>query len=969
MSQARGHPPSDHPHSGTGVSVEIRWAEIADLATPRARTEFIDRHGELVQSAVVLGLTSLIPQLVKSDRSKALAVAEMAVMIAQRLGEAESVAQSLRAKANAHYALGQNKTAIEHHRRALRLFRSLGHDEQEARTLSSSIQPLILQGRYGQAFAAARQARKIFTEQGNRWRVARLDLNLGNIFDRQDRFAEALKCYKRAYQYLSRHEEDDPEGVAVALHNMAVLYVSHNDFRAAQTTYEKARSFAAAHDMRVLVGQADYNIAWLHYLRGDYSRAISMLRAARETCRSTGDEYHVALCHLDLSEIYLELNLIAEAAEAAEQAGASFSQLGMQYERAKSIANLAAAMSQQGNAARSLELFLQARQIFAREKNKVLPSVIDQYRALVLFGERRDPEARRLCVAALHVLQRFKLTNKAIVCRLLLARLYLRQDHPHQTNIRSAQQQCARALKSLTSMELPVLSCQAYALRGQIQAAAGHDRRSYDAYQRAKEYLDSLRNRIHAEELKISFMKDRVEIYEALVDLCMKRAHTAKVMSEIFEYIEQAKSRTLFDFLSVSRSPRLGPQAHTEHTRRIGELREELNWYFHRMEMAQLGQASRHQLTALRAESHRRERELLKLSREHVPANHHGAEVQLTATYTVHQVRGSLPADATILEYFQVQGQIVVVLLSHDRLQIVPLGAVSRMSTLLDLLHLQLSKLRLAPDYVTSFAGILLKATQTHLLDLYKLLVEPIRGSLNGGHLVVAPHGILHNLPFQALFDGQQYLIDEFTVTYAPSASVYSLCQARSAQVGEGSLVFGIPDSTVPFVQEEVEAVAACLPNSEVFLGNSATAERLRQRGPHSRFIHIATHGYFRRDNPMFSGIRLGDSYLSLYDLYQLNLPAELVGLSGCSTGLNVVAAGDELLGLARGLILAGAETSMLTQWDVQDQSSAQLMKFFYSNLAGARSKAVALQQAMRQVKSERPHPYYWAPFILVGKA
>ena len=211
-------------------------------------------------------------------------------------------------------------------------------------------------------------------------------------------------------------------------------------------------------------------------------------------------------------------------------------------------------------------------------------------------------------------------------------------------------------------------------------------------------------------------------------------------------------------------------------------------------------------------------------------------------------------------------------------------------------------------------------------------------------------------------------------MSYAPSASVYSLCQARSAQAEggslvRGSLVLGIPDAAVPFVREEVEAVAACLPNSEVFLGPEATVERLRQAGPRSRFIHIATHGYFRRDNPMFSGIRLGDSYLSLYDLYQLKLPAELVALSGCSTGLNVVAAGDELMGLARGLILAGAGTSLLTQWDVQDQSSAQLMKFFYGNLAGGCSKTVALQQAMRQAKLECPHPYYWAPFILVGRA
>ena len=86
-----------------------------------------------------------------------------------------------------------------------------------ARTLSSSIQPLILLGRYTQAFAAAQEARSIFKQHGNLWRLARLDLNFGNIFDRQDRFGEALQCYERACEYLSLHEQDDPEAVAVAL--------------------------------------------------------------------------------------------------------------------------------------------------------------------------------------------------------------------------------------------------------------------------------------------------------------------------------------------------------------------------------------------------------------------------------------------------------------------------------------------------------------------------------------------------------------------------------------------------------------------------------------------------------------------------------------------------------------------------------------------------------------------------------
>ncbi|MGH9641385.1 MAG: CHAT domain-containing protein, partial [Terriglobales bacterium] len=412
----------------------------------------------------------------------------------------------------------------------------------------------------------------------------------------------------------------------------------------------------------------------------------------------------------------------------------------------------------------------------------------------------------------------------------------------------------------------------------------------------------------------------------------------------------------------------------TEHGRKIRELREELNWFFHMTEKAQVEQASRQQLSALRADSQRRERELLKLSREHGSADDRAQEAQLVSSFTIDEVRQSVPADTVLLDYFQVRDQMVVLLLRHDRLEIVPLGELPRIATALDLLQLQLSKLRLGPEYVEQFAGVLLQATQTHLHELYKLLVEPIRDLLNARHLVVAPYGILHQLPFHALFDGRQYLIDEFTVSYAPSASVYALCQQRSAGTtsrssGRGALVLGIPDPAVPFVAEEVEAVATSLPGSEVLLGEEATVERLREHGPSSRFIHIATHGHFRQDNPMFSGIKLGDSYLSLYDLYQLKLPAELIALSGCSTGLNVVAAGDELLGLARGLIHAGAETSMLTLWDVQDQSSAQLMKLFYSNLAGgADNKAAALQRAMRELKSERPHPYHWAPFVLMGK-
>lgn len=117
----------------------------------------------------------------------------------------------------------------------------------------------------------------------------------------------------------------------------------------------------------------------------------------------------------------------------------------------------------------------------------------------------------------------------------------------------------------------------------------------------------------------------------------------------------------------------------------------------------------------------------------------------------------------------------------------------------------------------------------------------------------------------------------------------------------------------------------------------------------------------------MFSGIRLGESFLTLYDLYRLKLPAELITLSGCSTGLNVIAAGDELIGLVRGLLSAGAQSLLLTLWDVNDSSTAYFMKAFYTRLFSRSDHALALRQAMVELKERNPHPYYWAPFILVG--
>jgi CHAT domain-containing protein len=297
-----------------------------------------------------------------------------------------------------------------------------------------------------------------------------------------------------------------------------------------------------------------------------------------------------------------------------------------------------------------------------------------------------------------------------------------------------------------------------------------------------------------------------------------------------------------------------------------------------------------------------------------------------------------------------------------------PLGPIEKVRDHLRLLQFQLSKFHLGRVFADAFSPSLHAAACFHLSELYRELVAPIRDRLDAEHLVIVPHGFLHQLPFHALLDGGKWLCDEYSISYAPSASVFQLCAAKRSRAPERSLVLGIPDPLAPHIRQEAEFVASVLPNAALFLGEEASEDRLRAYGPVSRFIHIATHGLFRSDNPMFSSIRLGNSQLTLLDLYQLRLSAELITLSGCGTGLNAVVGGDELLGLARGLLYAGAQALVVTLWDVNDESTAMFMKYFYEKLTCTTNKAVALQHAIHRLRSNYAHPYHWAPFVLIGK-
>jgi len=950
------------PDEATIELTEALLAELSGITDETLRARFLEQN-QLYSPVVIKRLNDAARTKLRVDPRQSIALADAAVTIAERLRGEELLGPSLRAKANALYVLGDNQSSLQCHDRALAIFRRQANLEEEARTLNASIQPYILLGRYDRALEAATAARDLFERLGDTRRLAHVEINVGNLYHRQDRFEEALACYDRAYEIFLPFA--DSEGLGIALYNMSVCLISLNNFPRALASYQRARDVFVAHGMALLVGQADYNIAYLYYLRGEYGRAIAMLRAAREQSAANGDAHIEALCYLDLSDIYLELNLSSEAAEAAHEGVQRFRTLGMGYEEAKCLANEAIAWSQQHKHLRALEFFAEARTVFEREKNLVWLALIDLYRALALFDEGRLFEAQKSCRSALEFFDTSTSAGKAVLCHLLLSRI-----ESQKGNSSEAFQHCAHAIDRLAALEMPILEYQAHYVMGRILADAGSHAEAYLAYQRAREQLEMLRSKLRKEELKIAFVKDKTEVYQRLVETCLSGELDPFSAYEAFQYIELAKHRSPAEIIldEIREAPE-SASGNSEMVRRLRELREELNWYDHRIELAQLSsdQNDSARVARLQAEARAREEAILHVFQDLPESAAESSLLRSPAVSSLETVQASLPSGVSLIEYFVIGDQLLAAVVDQRGLEILPVTLFSRVATLVQKFRTHLLQSRPGTSRARSFDASHLQRTQTDLRGLHAEIFDPLIEQISGSHLIFVPHGLLHCVPFPALYNGENYLIDRFTLSSVPSATVYTHCRTRKVQAADSAMVLSFGSADDPSTHEELFGLAAAMKSLPPFFGDAAALKALRESGPTSRWIHIANS--FSRPKQEASSVPTAkQSHLNLAELYQLQVHPELISLCGFAPGLSeTAAAADVFANLAGYFLESGAQSFLSTLWDDDSAATSDYLKCFYSELQEGTCEAKAFQFAVQTIRATYPHPYHWARFALSG--
>lgn len=503
---------------------------------------------------------------------------------------------------------------------------------------------------------------------------------------------------------------------------------------------------------------------------------------------------------------------------------------------------------------------------------------------------------------------------------------------------------------------------------GRIYMSDGQSEKGIELLSKAIEAIEQQRSSINTEASKIGFVGDKQAIYYHLVTALFDNGRFNKA----FEYAERGKARALVDMLATKKQFS-GENVNAD---KVAALLQELNEAEMRSIAVAYQDASSEEIVNVRSVVVKKKEQIAQVS-------HQLASLVSVSTANIKTIQSLLPSDETLVEYFGMEDTLFAFIVSNNEVRGVKLkisGLNEDIETFRKYIMLSPKEIRGLTKVKVSDSSIpVSRANQLRMSGetLYEKLIQPLESMIHTKNLTIVPHGALHYLPFNALNSGEKYLIDRYNIRVLPSASVMTFLKDRREGHAGNLLAFGNPDLgdpayDLPGAQNEAIAITKDQPKSKLLLRKQATETAVKSFGAQFRYIHFATHGTFDAEKPLSSGLLLAgdsenDGTLTVGELYDLHLPADLVTLSACETALGKVANGDDVVGFTRGFLYAGVSSIVSSLWKVDDQATSILMQEFYKSLKET-DKRSALRTAQLKVKDTyNSHPYFWAAFQITG--
>lgn len=767
--------------------------------------------------------------------------------------------------------------------------------------------------------------------------------NLGVAYGLVGRHAEALDAYARAesdYLALGMLEE-----TALPLANRGVELMALGRPAEALEDFDRAIQIFTRSGDRVFAAQCQGDAAQAHRQLGQVGEALTLLELARQTLDGLGVVTEAARLRLALAETYLALGLWSEAREAAEAAAEATASSGLSHDEAMARFLVALAELALDHCEVALSELDLATELFMQVEDR-------QYLARVRLA--RAEAAARLGHAEL-ARQELEQCEKELLdggwaVPLVWARLWQADLAEDPAAVASRLEDLSGLVASLglaeLSYEYELRVGRLHRAHGRLAVAEQHLRRAIDQMARAAGAIPD-----HA--LLTAFRADRSRAHTELVGLLLERGRPADLV-EAGLVADDIRAQTLTDLLTqaAGRGPVLSAAG-----RDLGEAFAELSALY--LEEQRAGRDEGIDLARIEERTEVLERRVNTLRLRHLDVvEHHDATSVATRPPRPQRVCSPTVAfhvgsDEELLAFVHLAGETVV-----RRLP----GSLSSVHELMDDLDDQWSRIAITLGLDLGHSHALLRTTRDTLRELYTTLLEPVIDLLadEDDRLCIVPDGRMGAVPFPALFDGEHHLVDRWAITTAPTLVPEDRPDLAGRAVGSATVV-AVADEYAPAMDEEARLVVDLLPAATLLSGPDATVAEFSRSVTGRDLVHVACHGVYRPENPLFSRLRLTDRWMTSAEIVQLDLRGALVVLSACESGTHGRSA--EPVGLGWSFLAAGAAGVLVSHWPVDDAATATLMSTLYGHLAQGVSPDRALRLAQLHAAESQPHPFYWGAF------
>jgi len=907
-------------------------------------------------------------RLLVIDATAAEALADALVMAADRIDSPRFKALGWMAQGDVRRAQGRYAETVALMEAAGEAFLSLGDEVGWARSRIGWVFASQFCGRGREAIPVAEQAYAILDRAGEHLRAGSLSTNTAGVHYYVGEYERALALYDRAIGHFEQTRSSlgavADERIAKAMANKAQALILLGRFEAAIDLCQAATDIFIACGELANALRVDQFRASIYAGQGQYTRALRVHAEALAAFEQAGLHESAIDVSLEMIDCQAGLNRHADALALAEELAERCELVGAPTEAARARFRAARALAALGNAKSALQALDTATELFSSAGLTAELGSLTLLRARLQLDENEWEAARVLAEQACALFAERGLVERRTQAELVRAQAALAGGLEDE-----AERLAGSALETSQSLDALPLSHAAHHVLARVAERRGRSVEALAEYEAAVRDLEQVQSSL-ATELRTEYLGDKLRLFHDAIDFCIAENELERGL----DYLERAKSRALVDYLASQ--PEVSIQARTATERelidRLNVLREEHNWFYGRLHGTGPSAASdplpepeRARLQQAVADGERRivkihERLALLRDSESLEAIGPRPSVQIAPLPRV-------DTGTILLEYVfrEDRGDVFVVTPSGLHVQKLTIGTLG-LQRLLNRWDLSLEAAARAVrdhqslDRLTQNANGLLK-------NLYEVLLRPVAEYLDGArHVIVVPYGPTHAVPFHALFDGANYLAERLEVWTTPSSSLLRLCEQRARRDLTNPLVVGYSGGHLDGVLDEVRRVSELL-GGVCYVEGEATRSLVLAEAPKHCLVHLAAHGEARLDNPLFAHLSMADGHLDMADILTIQLDGALVTLSACETGRTAVVGGDELVGLSRGFLFAGASTLIQSLWRVDDTSTVALMEDFYTGLLAGQTPGAALRSAQRSCLASGAHPYVWAPFQVVG--